>query len=227
MFQTYITLLHTLRELEKDALSLSLLKKMQTVKFVGVIYILKEVLLSLSALSKSFQAGALNFSHVGPSIEHTQASLKEIKSKQIPLKKLEEDIKHDGRLGSLVLVLSNIDKQILGNLLSAYVSELKKNITCRFSDCLPVLASFSIFSPVALPKPSSPELKEDGKKEITTLANHFFQKEEPGEKEFRKAQLEAEWEKLKFDLYSWKHVLPPLVNERSHESKKKHNASHK
>ena len=62
---------------------------------------LKVVLPMLSTLSKSFQAGALNFSHVGSAIEHTQASLEEIKSEESPLKKLEEDIKQDRRLGSL------------------------------------------------------------------------------------------------------------------------------
>ena len=219
VYETYIALLHTFQELKKDALALGLLKKMKAVKFVGTMYILKEVLLCLSALSKTFQAGALNFSHVAPAIQHTQASLETVKSSQSPIKKLEEDIKNGGRLGSLDLTLTDHDKSVLGNLLSAYVTGLKNNITSRFNDCLPVLASFSIFSPVALPKPNSPEFKEYGNREIKTLADHFFQEKEREEKEVMKAKLEAEWAKFKFDLDSWKSVLSSSVKDKPNEGK--------
>ena len=66
------------------------------------------------------------------------------------------------------------DKSVFGNLLSAYVAGLKNIITSRFNDCLSELTSFSIFSPVALPKPNSPELKEYGNRQIRTLADHIF-----------------------------------------------------
>lgn len=180
VYETYIALLHTFQELKKDALALGLLKKMKAVKFVGTIYILSEDLPCLSALSKTFQAGALNFSHVGPAIQHTQASLETVKSSQSPIKKLEKDIKNGGRLGSLELTLTDHDKSVLGNLLSAYVTGLKNNITSPFNDCLSVLTSFSIFSPVALPKPNSPEFKEYGNREIKILADHFFSGERKG-----------------------------------------------
>ncbi|KAK3703202.1 hypothetical protein QZH41_004969 [Actinostola sp. cb2023] len=208
VFETYIALLQTFRHLEKDPLALGLLKKMKTVKFVGTIYILKEVLPCLSALSKSFQAGALNFSHVGPAIKHTQTSLETIESSQSPVKRLQEDIKDDGRLGSLELILTDGNKRVLENLLSTYVTGLKSNIDRRFDDCLTVLTSFSILSPTALPKPTSPEFKEYGKEEIKTLADHFFQEKEKEEQELLAAQLEAEWSKFKFDLDSWKGVIP-------------------
>ena len=70
VLETYATLLHTFKALEKDALAVGLLKKMKTLKFLGTIYILKEVVPCLTTLSKKFQAGALNFSHVGPAINH-------------------------------------------------------------------------------------------------------------------------------------------------------------
>lgn len=212
VYETYIALLHTFQELKKDALALGLLKKMKAVKFVGTIYILKEVLPCLSALSKTFQAGALNFSHVGPAIQHTQASLETVKSSQSPIKKLEEDIKNGGRLGSLELTLTAHDKSVLGNLLSAYVTGLKNNITSHFNDCLSVLTSFSIFSPVALPKPNSPEFKEYGNREIKILADHFFQEKEREEKEVMKAKLELKLSGLNSSL-TWtrgKVSCPPL-----------------
>ena len=171
VFETYAALLHTFQELEKDALAVALLKKMKK-----TIYILKEVVPCLTTLSKTFQAGALNFSHVGPAINHTQASMEAVKSSQSPLKKLQEDIKPEGRLGGLELTITDNDMKILGNLLFAYVSGLAKNITSRFIDCLSVLSSFSILSPVALPKSTSPEFKEYGNKEIKILADHFFKR---------------------------------------------------
>ena len=115
-----------------------LLKKMKTVKFLGTIYILKEVVPCLTTLSKTFQAGALKFSHVGPAINHTQASLDAIKSSQSPLKKLQEDIKPEGRLGGLELTITDNDKKILGNLLSCTYqawqrpSPVASMITCPF-----------------------------------------------------------------------------------------------
>ncbi|XP_068720533.1 zinc finger protein 862-like [Montipora capricornis] len=208
VFETYAALLHTFQELKKDALAVGLLTKMKTVKFLGTIYILKEVVPCLTTLSKTFQAGALNFSHVGPAINHTQASLEAVKSSQSPLKK-QDDIKPEGRLGGLELTITDNDKKILGNLLSAYVSGLAKNITSRFNDCLSVLSSFSILSPVALPNPTSPEFKDYGNKEIKILADHFFQEKETEDKEVTKAQLEAEWAKFRFDLDAWKSLVPP------------------
>ncbi|XP_068762491.1 zinc finger protein 862-like [Montipora capricornis] len=194
VFETYAALLHTFQELKKDALAVGLLTKMKTVKFLGNIYILKEVVPCLTTLSKTFQAGALNFSHVGPAINHTQASLEAVKSSQSPLKKLQDDIKPEGRLGGLELTIT---------------TSLAKNITSRFNDCLSVLSSFSILSPVALPNPTSPEFKEYGNKEIKILADHFFQEKETEDKEVTKAQLEAEWAKFRFDLDPWKSLVPP------------------
>jgi len=200
VFETYAALLHTFQELKKDALSVGLLKKMKTVK---------EVVPCLTTLSTTFQAGALNFSHVGPAINHTQSSLEAVESSQSPLKKLQEDIKPEGRLGGLELTITDNDKKVLSTLLSTYVSGLAKNITSHFNDCLSILSSFSILSPVALPKPTSPEFKEYGNKEIKILADHFFQEKETEDKEVAKAQLEAEWAKFKFDLDAWKSLIPP------------------
>ena len=96
VFETYAALLHIFQELTKDALAVRLLKKMEMVKSLGNIYILKEVVPCLTILSKTFPAGALNFPHVGPAINYTQASLEAVKSRKSPLKKLQEDIKPEG-----------------------------------------------------------------------------------------------------------------------------------
>lgn len=114
-------------------------------------------------------------------------------------------------MGSLELTITDNDKKILGNLPSKYVSGLAKNITSGFNNyCLSVLSSFSILSPVALPKPSSPEFMECGNKEIKIMGDNFFS-------EVTKAQIEAEWAKFKFDLDTWKSLVPPSTVRGSSE----------
>ena len=77
--------------------------------------------------------------------------------------------------------------------------------------------SFSIFNPLVFPQPTSTEFKKYGNNEITTLAAHFFQEEE--DKAVKTAQLEAEWAKFKFDLESWKSVIPPSINNKNSKGK--------
>jgi len=75
----YLAVLHTLRQLkDADAVAYGLLSKVQTAKFIGTIYILNAVLPILSSLSKTFQRGTINFSHIKPSIDYTLAKLSEI-----------------------------------------------------------------------------------------------------------------------------------------------------
>lgn len=52
-------------------LLLMLLKKMRASKFIGTIYVLSEILPTLSTLSKSLQNGKLNFSAVKPAVSLT------------------------------------------------------------------------------------------------------------------------------------------------------------
>ena len=119
LFETYAILSNTFQELKKDALAAGLLKKMKTVKFLGTIHILKNVVPCLTSLSKTFDAWALDFLHAGPAINDTQASLEAVKSSHSPLRKLHEDIKPEGRLGGQELTITDNDKKIFGNLFSA------------------------------------------------------------------------------------------------------------
>ena len=56
-----------------------LLHEIRTTKFLGTVYILKEVLPELSKLSKTFQYSKTNFSTVQSSIDYTIDRLKKIK----------------------------------------------------------------------------------------------------------------------------------------------------
>ena len=65
-FEEYVGILHALRSMKDDqavggAIAVGLLKKMDSVKFLSVLYMLKYMLPYLSVLSKIFQTGSLNF----------------------------------------------------------------------------------------------------------------------------------------------------------------------
>ena len=123
------------------------------------------------------------------------------------------------KFGSLELTITDNDKKILGNLLSKYVSGLAKNITSRFNECLSVLSSFSILSPVAHLNSWSMATKRS---RSWVIIFFFFkrwqrrqrQRDDKEDKEVTKAQLEAEWAKFKFDLDAWKKSRPSINSAR-------------
>ena len=86
LFADYLAVLQTLRQLkDTDAVSCGLLSKVKTAKFIGTINILNAVLPILSSLSKTFQRGTINFSHIKPSIDYTLAKLSETEQSKKPI----------------------------------------------------------------------------------------------------------------------------------------------
>ena len=73
-----------------------LLKKMDSVEFVGFLYTMKFMLPSLTALSKTFQTGAINVSRIKPNLEKMKAQMQNTATQQTALKKLKSDV--NGRL---------------------------------------------------------------------------------------------------------------------------------
>ena len=96
-------LMRTLRLFESDATACGLLKKIHCPKFIGCVYILKHVLPVLSQLSKSFQIGCVNFSHIAPAIGHSKHKLQDILDEGLPLKQIKQDLEAGGRLATLEL----------------------------------------------------------------------------------------------------------------------------
>ena len=70
-------------------------------KFVGCTYIFQYVVPVLNQLSKRFQQGTLNFSHIRPAVEHAKRNLQTISSEAIPVKQLQVDLKPGGRLSGI------------------------------------------------------------------------------------------------------------------------------
>jgi len=99
IFNDYLAVLQTLRQLkDEDAVACGLLSKVKTAKFIGAIYNLNSVLPILSSLSKTFQKGTINFSHIKPSINYTLAKLSEVMHTKSPILDLKEDRLPEGRL---------------------------------------------------------------------------------------------------------------------------------
>ena len=196
----------TLRQLkDTDAVASGLLSKIYSCKFIGTIYILKEILLVLSDWSKNFQRRQANFSYIQPSINYNLHKLIEIADSKSPITALKKDL--DDRPSISQLTSSSATEKKLSNLLGIYVTALKDNIHSRFDDGLPFVSAFSIFNPSTLPQPGSGAFKEYGTKKAETLAKHFF-----GERA-KQEQLLAEWEKFKFDVDAWKQEIPEEAKE--------------
>ena len=95
----FVAVLQTLRQLkDTDAVAAGLLSKIASSKFIGTIYILREVLPVLSSLSKNFQRGHVNFSHIQPSVNYTIHKLTEIAESKSPLVAVKRDL--EGRLST-------------------------------------------------------------------------------------------------------------------------------
>ena len=68
-------------------------KPLKSSKFIEMLYTLKVMLPSLTALSKTFQTEAINFSTITPNIEKAKSKLRQILDEQKPLL-LKSDIKN-------------------------------------------------------------------------------------------------------------------------------------
>ena len=75
MYKEYKYLLHILSLIKDDAeestraTAAGVLKKVDDIKFLAVLYVLKLMLSYLSTLSKNFQSGEMNFSRIKPAIK--------------------------------------------------------------------------------------------------------------------------------------------------------------
>lgn len=206
LYTDLVAVLQTLKQLKQDPdqpAAYGLLKKINKVKFIGAVYILKWILPILATLSKSFQKGAINYASIKPSIEYTKDRLNEVKSTEEPIKQLQHDLASGGRLESLELVCNESSVKDLQRLLQKYIKALVKNIDKRFKSSLPVLSAFSVFDPMLIPDRQSPAFYSHGDAEVQVLAEHFFEGDDSQAEEFK-----TEWKKLKYDLLSWKEHIP-------------------
>ena len=95
--EEYVGLLETFSILQTEggsggSVAKGFSKPLKSAKFIAMLYTLRVILPSLTILSKTFHAGAVNFSRITPSIEKTKSQLQQIVDEQKPLMLLKTDM---------------------------------------------------------------------------------------------------------------------------------------
>ena len=200
--QEYVGLVHALRSMQEDrncgSTAKGLLKKIDSVQFLGTLYLLKFVLPHLSALSRTFQAGNLNFCRISPSIQITKGRIDEVVNENKVIKELEKDLKD--RLQLCNLSMEDRSKEIIQERVKKYSKAICKNIDDRFpTDSLAILGSFSVFDVTQVPSDiSAPDFKVYGQSEITAIKEHFHQEQQVGN------EFLEQWKDMKYELLQLK-----------------------
>ena len=173
VYLDFVPLMQTLQHFsEADAIAAGLLSKMRTPKFIGAIYALNQVLPVLATLSKTFQKGTINFARITSAIKATQSALDRIVEANTAITQMQADLAEDGRLSLCgANPIPNQCREVT-NLLIKYVQSLKQNI--RFQAALPVVLSFSVFDPLAVPAPQDASFRGYGLDEVEILGAHYY-----------------------------------------------------
>lgn len=235
VYADYVAILITLSELSaSDATAKGLLHEIRTTKFLGTVYILKEVLPELSKLSKTFQYSNTNFSTVQSSVDYTIDRLKKIKNEMTPLKNVKADLDPvNGRLQLISAVQQDTSNQ---------------PNTCDDSAKPSVIQKSSELRPLEMNQGTEKQLSDLLSKYITCLVSNIndrFQESLPvvsafqvfdpllvpdvggvgfsdygeidvktmadhfySESAVKATQLKDEWRKFKYDLANWKKKVP-------------------
>ena len=98
-YDDFLSIMQCLALLEKDVVATGLLKMMKNVRFGSSLFILKEILPIFAKLSKTFQAGTINFSCVEPSIREANDALTETSLPEKVMTKFVQETKKNERLG--------------------------------------------------------------------------------------------------------------------------------
>ena len=209
VYDEYEGIVKTLQEIQFDrssgSLAIGLLKKIKDHEFLGTLYLLKCMLPNISALSKTFQTGSLNFSRIIPSINRCKTKIQEIEQNGKVWDELEKDL--GGRLRSLNITLTDIQERRIKSLVGKYANSICQNIAARFpSNSCEILTAFSIFDVDLLPTRSSPAFSVYGNEEISCLGKQFFPNASND-------SLLEQWNDFKFEMIEMKKKISTLKNQ--------------
>ena len=94
-FGEYKGLIYILKEMQNNKASgptaSGLLKKISHYEFLDTLYLLKNILPSLTGLSKTFQTRNLNFSRISPAINRCKSKILEVAKDDRVIQQLKED----------------------------------------------------------------------------------------------------------------------------------------
>lgn len=147
MVQEFITHLHVFEIFkENDAIACSLLTQTRNHKFIGTLYILKEILQNLAVLIKTLQQGELSFAGLLSAVSYCLAKLNDVlRRKDEILATLSVDLSEDEKFGLAGIQITEASINFLSDLITNYAAKLKENITARFPS-LPLVQALSILS---------------------------------------------------------------------------------
>ena len=176
LYQEYEAVLHALKALGEDACATAhgLFNRLKDGKFLGVLFILKDILPLPSHLSKAFQGGSVTFSQVVPLINETKASLEELLETNSPAQKFLAVLESYTNICEDIKV-SAAKQQQLYHLQEKYITSLVANVEAKFASSSPLLAALKIFDPLAVPETIELGFNVYGNRDIATLAQHFYQ----------------------------------------------------
>ena len=156
---------------------------------------------NLSALSKTFQTGSLNFSRIIPSINRCKTKIQEIEQNGKVWDELEKDL--GGRLRSL----TDIQESRIKSLVGKYANSICQNIDARFpSNSCEILTAFSISDVDLLPTQRSPVFSVYGNEEIFCLGKQFFPNASSD-------SLLEQWNDFKFEMIEMRKRISTLKNQ--------------
>lgn len=208
-FEAVTTVLKYFKE-DGDATATGLLKQIGNIKFVGMVYLLREVLPVLSHVSRIFQEGEISFAAIAPALEYSFDKLSDIASELKHISRLKEDLGENGRLQRCTfLELTAHSECLITSLSKQYIQALKDNLSNRFDGNLPVLTAFKVFDPMSVPEKSAVGFKTYGAAEVGILADHFYQGMQ--DKDVKKEELICEWNKFKYNLLSLQKEVPEEI----------------
>ena len=106
-------------------------RKLKSLNFLGMLYTLKVMLASPTALSKTFQSGAINFSRIVPNVLKTKTKIQQLFDKVKTVNLLKDDLQT--RLRSCHLQINEEQERIITDIAERYVKAMIWNINERFS----------------------------------------------------------------------------------------------
>ena len=87
---------------------------------------------------------------------------------------MQADLAEDGRLFLCGVNPTPYQYREVTKLLIKYVRSLKQNIDNRFQAALPVVSSFAVFDPLAVPPPEDASFRGYGSSEVEILGAHYY-----------------------------------------------------
>jgi len=88
------------------------------------------------------------------------------------------------------------------------------NVEARFASSSPLLTALKIFDPLAVPESSELGFNVYGNREISTLAQHFYQGDDDTSQKTKSSKLLAEWHQINLTSMTTSSPAFPLKSRR-------------